>query len=131
MTKKELLNTYRAKVIELEELRHQLRRVGTDGRPTGCRTQQYDSIGRGTNDPGAASMQLSEGLEALVERKEAELRKLHPLMETLLKEIPDARTYMVVQHYYMFARTDEEIGYTLAISRTRTNQIRRIYMKAI
>ena len=131
MTKKELLNTYRAKVIELEELRYQLSRAGTDGRPNGCRTVQLDGTGRGTNVPGAASLQLAEGLEAFVQRKEEELRKLQPPMEELLMEISDARTYMVVQHYYVLAKTDEEIGSTLAMSRTRANQIRRIYMKAI
>ena len=131
MTKKELLNTYRAKVIELEELRYQLNRVGTDGRPNGCRTMQLDGTGRGTNDRGAAALQLAEGLEAFVDRKEAELRTLQPSMEQLLMEIPDARTYMVIQHYYVLARTDEEIGSALAMSRTRANQIRRLYMKAI
>ena len=66
-----------------------------------------------------------------MQRKEEELRKLQPPMEELLMEISDARTYMVVQHYYVLAKTDEEIGSTLAMSRTRANQIRRIYMKAI
>lgn len=131
MTKQELLTTYRAKVLELEELRYQLRRVGSDGRPSGCRTSQLDSVGRGTNDPSAASMQLAEGLEAFIQRKEAELRRLNTPMEKLLKEIPDARTYMVVQHYYVFAQTDEEIGSMLSVSRTRANQIRSVYMRGL
>ena len=42
MTKKELLTAYRAATIELEELRRQLKRVGSDGRPTGVRTMQTD-----------------------------------------------------------------------------------------
>lgn len=131
MTKKELLNTYRAKVIELEELRYQLSRVGTDGRPSGCRTAQIDSIGRGTNDPCTAAMQLAEGLEALTCRKEDELRQLAAPMDKLLREITDVRTYMVIQHYYVHARTDEEIGRALSISRTRANQIRCNYMKVV
>ena len=48
MTKKELLTAYRSTIIELEELRRQLNRVGTDGRPGGCRTAQSlqsDAVG--------------------------------------------------------------------------------------
>lgn len=76
MTKKELLTTYRAKVIELEELRHQLSRVGSDGRPSGCKTSQFDRIGGGTNDPNAAAMHLADGLEEMKRQKEEELLKL-------------------------------------------------------
>ncbi len=131
MTKKELLTTYRAKVLELEELRYQLSRVGTDGRPSGCRTSAPGCTIRGTNDPGTAAMQLADGLEALVQRKEEELDKLTGPMDKLLQSIPDVRTYMVIQNYYVLARTDEQIGRTLSLSRTRANQIRSIYMKAI
>ena len=38
MEKRELLTNYRSAVIELEELRHQLKKVGTDGRPAGVRS---------------------------------------------------------------------------------------------
>lgn len=131
MTKKELLTTYRAKVLELEELRYQIERTGTDGRPGGCRSMQTDSIGRGTNAPGAAANQLAEGLEALAERKEAELQKLYVPLEKLLGEITDIRTYLIVQHYYVYGRTDEQIAQIMSLSRTRANQIRTLYMKAI
>lgn len=131
MTKKELLNTYRTKVLELDELRHQLSRTGTNGHPSGCRTMQWESSRHGTNVPGAAAVQLAEGLEALASRKEAELQKLAEPVEKLLKSITDCRTYMVIQHYYVLAMTDEQIARIMYISRTRTNQIRRDYMKAI
>lgn len=131
MTKKELLNTYRAKVLELEELHYQIERTGTDGRPAGCRTMQTDSIGRGTNAPGAAAIQLTEGLEALASRKEAELQELSAPMDKLLRDITDIRTYLVVQHYYVCGRTDEQIARIMSISRTRANQIRQLYMKTI
>lgn len=131
VTKAELLNTYRAKVIELDELHYQLTRVGTDGRPSGCRTWQTDGIARGTNAPGAAALQLADGLEALVQRKEEELRALTRPLEALLSEISDARTYLVVQHYYVLGQTDEEIGLRFAISRTRANQLRRKFLKSL
>lgn len=129
MTKKELLNTYRSRVIELEELRRQLDRVGNDGRPSGCRTAQYDRIGRGTNDINAAAAHLADGLEALAQRKEEELMLLTGPVDALLQEIEDFRTYMVVQRYYMMAETDEQVALSLNMSRSRVTQMRIHYMK--
>lgn len=131
LTKADLLNTYRERVIELEELHYQLDRVGTDGRPGGCRSVAFGGMGRGTNAPGAAALQLADGLEALIRRKEEELRVLSPLLEALLGEIGDVRTYLVVQHYYIMGQTDEEIGLRFSMSRTRVNQIRRKFVKGL
>ena len=100
MTKKELLTAYRAATIELEELRRQLKRVGSDGRPAGVRTMQTDRIARGTNDPDAAAMQLADGLEALLAQREAELTTLSAQVDALLAGIRDFRTYLVIHHYY-------------------------------
>lgn len=127
MTKQELLTTYRARLIELEELRHQLARVGGDGRPGGVRTQQTDRV-RGTNDPGAAAMQLAEGLEAMARRKEEELAGLARQIDGLLREIKDFRTYIVIQHYYVLARTDEQVARAISMSKSRVNQIRNSYL---
>ncbi len=129
MTKKELLNSYRTSVIELEELRRQLKRVGTDGRPTGVRSMQMDSI-RGTNDPAAAAMQLADGLEEMLHRKEEELAELSTQVDVLLRSIRDFRTYMVVQHYYVLARTDEQVARAMSISRGRVNQLRLEYLES-
>lgn len=129
MTKKELLNTYRSRVIELEELRRQLDRVGNDGRPSGCRTAQYDRIGRGTNDVNAAAAHLADGLEALAQRKEEELMLLTGPVDALLQEIEDFRTYMVVQRYYKLGETDEQVAAALNLSRTHVNRLRSIYLK--
>ncbi len=131
MTKKELLTTYRTRVIELEELRHQLARVGTDGRPAGCRTMRTDRIIGGTNDPSAAAMHLADGLESLAQRLQQELDALAPEVHKLLLDIRDMKTYLVIQHYYVFAQSDEEIGSLLALSRTRVGQIRRDCFNAL
>ena len=130
MTKKELLEAYRARVIELEEVQRQLARVGTDGRPSGIRAPQYDRISRGTNDPSAAAAHLAEGLEALARRKEEELMMLAGPVDAILGQIEDLRTYMVVQRYYMMAETDEQIAYELSITRQRANQVRRDFLNA-
>ena len=129
MTKKELLSTYRTSVIELEELRRQLKRVGTDGRPAGARSLQIDSI-RGTNEPAAAAMQLADGLEEMLHRKEEEIAELTSQVDVLLQGIRDFRTYMVVQHYYVLARTDEQVARAMSISRGRVNQIRLEFLES-
>lgn len=129
MTKKELLTRYRAAVIELEELRRQLARSGTDGRPAGARSMQTDSI-RSTNDPAAAAIQLADGLEEMLHRKEAEMAGLSAQVDALLRGIRDFRTYMVVQHYYVLGRTDEQVARAMSISRGRVNQLRLEYLES-
>ena len=129
MTKKELLNTYRTAVIELEELRRQLSRVGTDGRPAGVRSMQTDAI-RGTNDPAAAAMQLADGLEELLHRKENELSGLSAQVDALLAGIRDFRTYLIIYHYYVLGHTDEQVAHTLSVSRVRALQLRQRYLDA-
>ena len=128
MTNKELLETYRERVIELEELRRQIKRIGTDGRPNGVRTVQFDRIA-GTNDPAAAAMHLADGLETLAQRKEEELMMLTGPVDVLLGQIEDYRTFIVMQRYYKLAETDEQVAMALNMSRTRVNQLRRYYMK--
>ena len=128
MNKKEILTTYRALVIELEELQSQLRRVGTDGRPSGIRTAQFDTT-RGTNDPGAAALQLAEGLEEFIQRKQEEIQQPLPQMDELLRGIKDFRIYMVIHRYYVLARTDDQIARAMSISRARVNQLRLEYLE--
>lgn len=130
MTKKELLTAYRAATIELEELRRQLKRVGSDGRPAGVRAMQTDRIARGTNDPDAAAMQLADGLEALLAQREAELAELNTQVDALLAGIRDFRTYLIIYHYYVLGHTDEQVARTLSISRVRALQLRQHYVDA-
>ena len=128
MTKKEMLEAYRERVIELEELRRQIKRVGTDGRPSGVRTAQFDHIS-GKNHPAAAAMHLADGREALAQRKEEELMMLTGPVDAMLAQIEDYRTFIVMQRYYKLAETDEQVAMALNMSRTRVNQLRRYYMK--
>lgn len=130
MTKKEVLNSYRAAVIELEDLRRQVARVGTDGRPAGMRSMQLDSI-RGTNDPAAAAMQLADGLEEMLHRKEDELAELTAQVNVLLQRIHDFRTYLIIYHYYVLGHTDEQVARTLSVSRVRALQLRQHYLEAV
>lgn len=129
MTKKELLTAYREATIELEELRRQLQRVGSDGRPSGVRSLQADTI-RGTNDPQAAALQLAEGLETMLARREEELQALGSQVDRLLAGIRDFRTYLVIHHYYRLGRTDEQVARAMSISRGRVNQLRLEFLES-
>ena len=129
MSKKELLTTYRALVLELDELRAQLRKVGTDGRPAGVRAMQAGSL-PGTNDPGAAAMQLADGLEEFAARKEEEIKALQSQVDELLHGIKDFRTYLVIHHYYVLARTDHQVARAMSLSRTHVNRLRLEYLEA-
>lgn len=130
MSKKELLTKYRTMVIELEELHNQLSRIGTDGRPSAGHSVQTDRITCGTNNPGAAALQLADGLEAMKCQKENELVHLGEQVELLLKDIKDFRTYIVIQHYYVLAKTDEQVARTISMSKSRVNQIRMEYLRS-
>lgn len=130
MTKKELLTAYRNGVIELEELRRQLSQVGTDGRPNGCRSMQTDRIACGTNNSNAAAMQLADGLEDMLHRKEEEQNALAEEVNKLLAGIRDFRTYLIIHHYYVLGHTDEQVARTLSISRVRALQLRQHYLDA-
>ena len=129
MNNKEILTTYRALVIELEELQSQLRRVGNDGRPSGIRTAQLDTT-RGTNDPGAAAMQLAEGLEEFIQRKQEEIQQLLPQVDELLRGIKDFRIYMVIHRYYVLARTDEQVARAMSLARTHVNRLRLEFLES-
>jgi len=110
LTKKDLLNNYRTSVIELEELRRQLSRLGTDGRPAGVRTVTADAI-HGTNDPAAAALQLAEGLEDMLQRKEAEHQALKGQVDALLRGIRDSeRTWSSSTTMCWAGRTNRSPG---------------------
>jgi len=47
----------------------------------------------------------------------------------LLNSIKDFRTYMVIHHYYVLARTDEEVARAMAMSKSRIHQIRSNYLR--
>ena len=74
-------------------------------------------------------MQLAEGLEEFVQRKQEEIQQLLPQVDELLRGIKDFRIYMVIQRYYVLARTDDQIARAMSISRARVNQLRLEYLE--
>lgn len=127
----ELLNRYRADVLDLYEMEAQLSRLGTDGRPAGYGLVCLDREGGRTNDPAAAARQIAEGLEELIGRKKAEMLGLNGKLQPVLNQIPDIRTRMIVQQYYLCAATDESIAQLLMLSPQRVHQLRHRYLKGL
>lgn len=126
----ELLNRYRTTVIDLYELEGQLSHLGTDGRPAGYRGICFD-MNCGTNDPAAASRQLAEGLENMIRHKRTELGQMASQLKPMLMQIPDLRTMTIIQRYYCFADTDENIAHTLRITTQRVNQLRHRFLSTL
>ena len=127
MTNREMLQNYRAAVIDLQELAVQLERTGGNGRPRGIQSIRYDAI-RGTNDPAAAALQAAEGIEEMIDRKRDELAAMMAPIGTLMSQIGNYRTLMVIQRYYLHGSTDAVIAQEMCMSRARVNQIRNDYI---
>lgn len=127
MTNRELLETYREAVIDLQELSVQLERAARSGAPRGASAISLDAV-RGTNNPLAASMQLADGIGAMLERKQDELASLQEPISALLAQIGNPRMLFVVQNYYLNAETDASIARDLRMSRGRVNQIRHRFL---
>lgn len=123
-----MLNQYRETVIDLSELESQLSRIGTDGRPAAYRGVQFDMNCPGTNDPAAAARQLAEGLEAMIDRKRSELVDMANELQPMLLQISKPRTMMVIQRYYCFGETDENIAHLFRITPQRVHQIRHRFL---
>lgn len=130
MTKKEMLQTYRSAVIELQELTVQLDKMSSIGRPRGVQAVRLDAV-RGTNDPVAAAMQAADGIEAMIRRKRQELADLTLPVGAMMDNIRNMRMRLVVEGYYLQAGTDASIASTLCMSRARVNQIRNDYLAQI
>lgn len=128
MNTMDMLRTYRTTVLEIETLEQQLVLAGRDGRPSGCRSAAADERMPSTNDPMAAAMQLCDGLESLIGQKRGLLAQLTPRICQLLMGITSGRVLQVIQCYYLFAQTDEQIGRRLGLSTTRINQIRNDFI---
>lgn len=127
----DLLRMYRETVVEVETLERQLIQAGRDGRPAGCRSAASDERMPSTNDPMAAAMQLYDGLESLIGQKRGLLAQLTPRICQLLMGITSGRVLQVIQCYYLFAQTDEQIGRRLGLSTTRINQIRNDFIHSV
>lgn len=131
VTKVELLAAYRELVLELRDLEEQLELVGTDGRPAGYRGVDTAQASRGTNDPGAAAIQLAEGLEKRIGQKRASLAELAMPLAEVLSSLRTAKLFAVAQHYYVLGESDRAIAMQLRLSTSRINQLRNSLLREL
>lgn len=117
----ELLATYRARVAALRELEEQISR----STPTGLKAL------RGANEPSAAALQLSDGLDAMAKRQREELERLWPQVLALTSRINDVRLYMIVHHYYVLAQTIEQIAERLYVSPRTVARLKKGYLDGL
>ena len=127
MTKRELLESYRDIVIEIETLERQSKFLNQFiGGPRPVRGIQLTGMPRGTNDPEAALLQREDTNEVLekIEAKCAELREMVDAFEMIMDKIEDRRLRIIVRNYYALGWTDERIAEQLELSRQHVNRLR-------
>lgn len=131
MSDRALLTDYRERVLALRELEEQIARCGVTGAPVGQRPIRLEGMPRGTNEPVAAAMQLSDGLEAMAKRQRQELHQLWPAVLALTSRIDDARLYMIVHQYFVLARSMEEIACRMFISSRTVARLKKGYLDSL
>jgi DNA-directed RNA polymerase specialized sigma subunit len=134
MTKRELLESYRDIVIEIETLERQSKFLNQFiGGPRPVRGIQLTGMPRGTNDPEAALLQREDTNEVLekIEAKCAELREMVDAFEMIMDKIDDRRLRIIVRNYYALGWTDERIAEQLELSRQHVNRLRTAYIEQL
>ena len=134
MTKRELLESYRDIVIEIETLERQSKFLDQFiGGPRPVRAIQLTGMPRGTNDPEAALLQREDTNEVLekIEAKCAELREMVDAFEMIMDKIEDRRLRIIVRTYYALGWTDERIADQLELSRQHVNRLRTAYIEQL
>ena len=133
-TKRELLESYRDIVIEIETLERQSKFLNQFiGGPRPVRGIQLTGMPRGTNDPEAALLQREDTNEVLekIEAKCAELREMVDAFEMIMDKIDDRRLRIIVRNYYALGWTDERIAEQLELSRQHVNRLRTAYIEQL
>ena len=134
MTKRELLESYRDIVIEIETLERQSKFLNQFiGGPRPVRGIQLTGMPRGTNDPEAAILQREDTNEVLekIEAKCEELREMIDEFEQIMDGIEDRRLRIIVRNYYALGWTDERIAEQLELSRQHVNRLRTAYIEQV
>lgn len=131
MSEREVLADYRERVLALKELEDQIARCGTTGAPAGRLTVRLEGMPRGTNEPVAAAMQLSDGLEAMAKRQRQELGQLWPAVLAVTSRIDDVKLYMIIHQYFVLAQTIEEIAGRLFVSPRTVARLKKGYLDSL
>ena len=134
MTKRELLESYRDIVIEIETLERQSKFLNQFiGGPRPVRAIQLTGMPRGTTDPEAALLQREDTNEVLekIEAKCAELREMVDAFEMIMDKIDDRRLRIIIRNYYALGWTDERIAEQMELSRQHVNRLRTAYIEQL
>jgi DNA-directed RNA polymerase specialized sigma subunit len=113
MTKRELLESYRLLVIEINSLEKQSAFLNQYiGGPRPVRAVQLTGMPRGTNNPEAAMIQRADYDDAIItlERKCEELRDLLSEFEKVIEAVSDQYDRIILRNYYALGWTDRRIG---------------------
>ena len=116
------LKEYCYALQEKRAIEQQIERIGGTGAPTGIRPMG-DGAPR-TNDHAAATRQQQDGLEALLERKMAELEQKVMKGERALDLIDYARARVIMRQFYVLRKSDACIADDLLISKKTVQRIR-------
>lgn len=134
MTKRELLESYRMLVIEIDTLERQSKFLNQFiGGPRPLRAVQLTGMPRGTNDPEAAILQR-EDTDDVLDKIEERCRELRPLLEEferIMDAIDDRRLQIIIRDYYALGWSDERIGEHVDLSRQHVNRLRTAYLEGL
>ena len=134
MTKRELLESYRMLVIEIDTLERQSKFLNQFiGGPRPVRSPQLSGMPRGTNEPEAAILQR-EDTDDVLDKIEERCRELRPLLEEferIMDAIEDRRLQIIIRDYYALGWSDERIGEHVDLSRQHVNRLRTAYLEGL
>ena len=118
-----LLSRYRQEAIALREFEQHMdllsRPIGPRGL-TGIRPS-----GGSTNDPDAASRQLEDGLESMLQHKRQRLREMEPEVLDLLSRVTKPTMLSVLVGYYMMGMSNEETADYVHMTARQVIRLRR------
>ena len=134
MTKRELLESYRMLVIEIDTLEHQSKFLNQFiGGPRPVRSPQLTGMPRGTNEPEAAILQR-EDTDDVLDKIEERCRELRPLLEEferIMDAIEDRRLRVIIRDYYALGWSEERTGEHVGLSRQHVNRLRTAYLEGL
>jgi len=134
MTKRELLESYRMLVIEIDTLERQSKFLNQFiGGPRPLHGVQLTGMPRGTNDPEAALLQR-EDTDDVLDKIEERCRELRPLLEEferIMNAIEDRRLRIIIRDYYALGWSEERTGEHVGLSRQHVNRLRTAYLEGL
>ena len=132
MTKREVLENYRALVIDIHMMEQRLSFLSKYiGGPKPVRGVQLTGMPHGTNDPEAAIIQQKDTDSDIldkIEQRMDETRRLTIRFENILEEIKEIRLRNIIQAYYGLGYSEEKTAKEVGLSQSTVNRLRKEYI---